>query len=225
MCEGDEVDFSGLAKGESLSGWWERETDFGEEGVRHRRTKRYLLFDDEDRPRAWTSDTPSEYSKEFRFPSNWAFGCKDYMDHPLVVGGETRSPSSARNTMGHGGCGESKVAIRADSRRVLIDSSFKSGQLCLDYHVLNEVEIGSDRRDQGSSGEDPQEAGYEKSLCFHYKGTSGILEVTLSWDTGEPFTSFYRRYDPENAQDEVEDEALAGPSGVEGPAMLNGGSQ
>lgn len=185
LCEGEELSLVPIAKGRNIAGWWTYVPPHPKAvpPLDHR----FLFIDAGMRPRVWSEKGGEEYEKNGAYFRDWSFGCAAFIDHPLVVGAETRSPGEGRLTIGSGaGCSTAWRRGDPGSRRVL-DSVYQSdGMLCLVYDTwrFNSRSVGN----QGSG------KALRRTICFGYDLSADQMLLAFQ-DGQEPLvTHRYQRH-------------------------------
>lgn len=189
VCAGEEISLEPIAKGAELAGWWKYVPPH--EKASPPLDLDFLFIDEELRPRAWSERGGADYEENPKERSGWNFGCRAFVDYPLVVGAENRAPSSARMTVPTG-CSFASYKKDPSGRRVLDRVYFREGMMCLAY-------------DRWHSSRYPEESfAASRSLCFEYDSSTDHMVIAYLEDEKGPLIKHrYERYD-EEAQDEEE---------------------
>lgn len=183
LCAGEELNLGSIASGRSLVGWWSYVPP--QQKASPPLGHRFLFIDVGLRPRVWSKTGGAEYERSGGQDRDWTFGCASFIDHPLVVGAETRAPGGARTTIGTG-CSTAWWRGDPGSRRVLDSVYLNDGLLCLVYDFWRFTGRAVRNRASGDA--------LRRTVCFGYDSAADQMLVAYR-KADEPLVKHrYQRY-------------------------------
>lgn len=182
VCAGPEFSLVSISQGADLSGWWTfvPESQDGEAPLDHD----FLLIDQGLFPRAWSQEGGKAYKKYERNESEWAFGCESYLDFPLVVGQENRSPAESK--LRPGSCQGHPSPREPSARRFLVSAGEQEGMVCYHYDYL------AFKTERNRTAHDDEV--HRLVLCFGYDPAKDQMKIRYARGDNPVRDAVYIRY-------------------------------